>query len=455
VIVFAPGSTGALYRVSAAGGVPVPITKTTGSHRYPEFLPDGRHFLYLSREGAETKGVSLGSLDGMPSLRLALDDSNALFVGPQTSRGTTSSREANGYLLFVRQATLMAQRFDLKKLQTTGDVFPVAEQVGNIAGTGFGQFSASENGVLAYANSGGISREFVWTDRTGKPIGQALAAGDFNDFRLSLDEKRLVFSQVESGNQDIWMRDLARGIRSRLTFDAAQDNLPILSPDGLRVLWPSNRNGGLYNLYIKSATGEGQENQHLKLGTPTGWATDWSKDGRFVLYQIPGINTGQDLWIAPQLDAKPSSDGKPFPYAQGPFDEQNGSFSPDGRWIAYVSNESGADEVYVQPFPLSGGRWQISTGGGTVPRWRQDGRELFYVGADRNLMAVPVRTAGASLEPGIPNRLFPIPLFSGVVIRDEYAPSADGTRFLVSRAPGDAVAVPITVVVNWRASQEK
>jgi eukaryotic-like serine/threonine-protein kinase len=452
VIVFAPGSSGALHRLSAAGGTSTPITKTSGSHRYPHFLPDGRHFLYLAREGPETRGVSLGSLDGAPPVRLFPDDSDAIYAA---SPNGGSSAAVPGYILFVRQTTLMVVGFDPVSLTTRGEPFPLAEQVGTMAGTGFGQFSASTNGALAYANVTQGRREFIWTDRTGKQVGQRIQAGDWPDFRLSRDDQRIVFSTFEAGNQDIWIRDLARGIRARLSFDAAQDNLPIWSPDGLRVLWPSNRGSGSYNLYIKSANGDGQETVLLKLGTPTGWATDWSRDGRFILYQIPAAMTGQDLWIAPRGDGQKDVDEKPYPYLQGQFDEQNGAFSPDGRWVAYSSNESGVDEVYVQSFPASGGRWQVSTGGGITPRWKGDGSELFYIAADRNLMAVPVRAAGASFEPGTPSRLFTVPPIQGIVNRDEYAISADGTRVLLSVPAGDTAASLVTVVLNWQHAIQK
>ena len=457
VIVFAPG-TGALYRVSAAGGVPAPVTNTTGSQGFPQFLPDGHRFLYLAREGPDTSGISIGSLDGTPPVRLLPDDSNAAYVSAEASAPSSASRGARGgYLLFVRQTTLMAQPFDPNTLRTTGEMFPVVQQVGGNANSGLGQFSTSENGALVYANSGETNRELVWMDRAGKLMGPSFPAGSQADLRLAPDENRVVFSRVDSGNTDIWVRDLRRGVPSRLSFDPAIDNLPIWSPDGLRVLWPSNRNGGVFNLYIKSATGAGQEELFLKLGTPTGWATDWSHDGRFILYQISGGKTGQDLWIAPQTQGKAPGDDKPFPYLQGPFNEQNGAFSPDGRWIAYVSNESGKDEVYVQSFPLSGGRWQISAAGGTGPRWRRDGTELFYVAADRNLTAVPVRAVGASFEPGIPHSLFPTPSVSGFgfAMRDEYAVSADGNRFLVARPAGDAPAAPLTVVLHWQAGLKK
>jgi Tol biopolymer transport system component len=252
--------------------------------------------------------------------------------------------------------------------------------------------------------------------------------------------------RAESVNQNIWARDIQRGVTTRLSFDPALNNLPIWSPDELRVLWSSNRNGGAFNLVIKSATGTGQEELLVKMGTPSGWATDWSRDGRFILYQVPGAKTGQDLWIAPQF-----GDRKPFPYLQGQYDEQNGVFSPDGHRIAYSSNESGKDEVYVQSFPLSEGKWQISTGGGSEPKWRNDGTELFYVAPDRALMAAPIRTTGASFEPGVPKRLFPVPLVTWVVSRDQFAVSNDGNRFLISRPAGEAPATPITVVLNWQA----
>jgi eukaryotic-like serine/threonine-protein kinase len=451
VIVFSPGATGSLYRVSAAGGVATPITKTAGSHRYPYFLPDGRHFLYLAREAPDTRGISLGSVDGMPPVRLAPDDTNAVYA-PQATSG--SSAGPPGYILFVRQSTLMTLPFDPDSLAIRGEAVPLIEQVGVLPGSGFGLFTASSNGALAFENVSQGRRDFVWRDRTGKPVGPPVPAGDFADFRLSRDEQHIVFSQFGSGNQDIWILDLPRGIRSRLSFDVSTDNLPIWSYDGLRVLWPSNRVGGAYDLYVKAATGEGQETLLLKLGTPTGWATDWSRDGRFIMYQIPGPTTGQDLWVA-RGDGKTDGKEQPFPYLQGQFDEQNGVFSPDGRWVAYNSNESGIDEVYVQPFPASGGRWQISSGGGISPRWNGDGNELFYIASDRNLMVVPMRTAGVSLEPGTPSRLFLIPPMQGVVNRDEYAVNAAGTRFLTSVPAEGATASLIGVIINWQRGIER
>jgi Tol biopolymer transport system component len=234
-----------------------------------------------------------------------------------------------------------------------------------------------------------------------------------------------------------------------LTFNPAADNLPIWSPDGLRVLFPSRRTGA-FDLYIAAATGAGQEELLIKMGTPNGWATDWSQDGRFVLYQMPSAKGARDLWIAPQF-----GDRKPFPYLQSPFNEQNGVFSPDGRWIAYVSDESGRDEVYVQAFPLSSEKRQISTSGGSEPIWRKDGTEVFYVAADRNLMAVPVKASGATFEPGSPKPLFQAPGQPSTYNRRTYAVGGNGQRFLLTRPVGDVPAIPVTVVVNWQAGLAK
>ncbi|HEY7187280.1 MAG TPA: hypothetical protein VH436_12075, partial [Vicinamibacterales bacterium] len=203
VILFSPGSIGSLQRVSAAGGVATPITKTSGSHRYPHFLPDGRHFLYLAREAPETAGISLGSLDGAPPIRLLPDDSDGVYAARMNAGSSTGPP---GYILFVRQTTLMALPFDPVSLTARDDVFPLAEQVYTISGTGFGQFTVSTNGTLAYGNVLQAYREFLWRDRAGKQIGARFAAGDWPDFRLSRDEQRIVVSQVESGNQDIWIR---------------------------------------------------------------------------------------------------------------------------------------------------------------------------------------------------------------------------------------------------------
>jgi eukaryotic-like serine/threonine-protein kinase len=244
----------------------------------------------------------------------------------------------------MRDQTLMAQRFDDKRLEPVGAPLPVAEQVGS--SLNYGYFSASTNGVLVYRSRDKPGRqELVWMDRKGNPVESISPAGDYDNFRLSPDEKSIVFDRGDSTNQDIWVLDLHRGVPTRLTFDSGMDNLPIWSFEGSRVLWPSNRRG-TFDLYIKAATGTGQDELQVQMGTVTGWGTDWSRDGKFILYQRPGEKGAQELWIAPQ-----SGDKKPYAYLQSQFANQYGVFSPDGNWVAYVSKESGHDEVYVQHFP--------------------------------------------------------------------------------------------------------
>jgi Tol biopolymer transport system component len=438
VIVFGGAAGVPLKRVAAAGGAPVALDRPGPGEtdRNPHFLPDGRRFLYTNTGSkSEISGIYVGSLDGTPPARLLPDLSMATYA-------QSDAPGRSGYLLFLRENTLMAQAFDPDRLQLSDDIFPVAQLVGNMA--------ASDSGALAYQAGVTGMRQLIWADRTGKRMASVGPAGVYDRFRLAPDETRIVFDRVESSNTDIWTLDLLRGTTSRLTLDPATDNLPIWSSDGLRVLFPSSRNGG-FDLYIKAATGVGREELWINMETANGWGTDWSRDGRFILYQRPGANTKQDLWIAPQ-----SGDRKPFPYLQEPYSEQNGMFSPDGHWVAYMSDESGRNEVYVQAFPLSGEKRQISTGGGSDVSWRGDGAELFYLAADRNLMAVPVKVgrgpAGPTFEPGVPKALFPVP---GNRVNRSYGAASDGRRFLLSTAAADDTAIPVTVVLNWAAILKK
>ena len=352
----------------------------------------------------------------------------------------------------------MAQRFNPTRLSLSGEASPIAEKVGG--GVLWAAFSVSENGTLVYAKAGGPRAspiQLAWWDRGGKPVGAFGPPGIYDDFRLSPDEKRIAFSTSGADNVDVWVLDSVRGVSSRLSFDPGIDDPPMWSPDGLRVVWASNR-AGSFDLYVKSANGAGPEQLLVKMGTPSGWPEDWSRDGRFLLYQIPSAGKGQDLWIAPQPSNVGGGDGKPSPYLQTEFDETHGRFSPDGHWVAYTSNESGSDEVYVQPFPKSGAKFQISTGGGTEPQWRKDGAELFYIAEDQTLMAVPVKLVGSASEPlqvGESKRLFPVPLLDTFIVGRSYEVSNDGQRFLMRTLAGGASAPPLTVVLNWQVGMKK
>jgi Tol biopolymer transport system component len=436
IILLVRGPGAPIQRVPDVGGPVVDVTKKIdGQSRFqPHFLPDGRHFLYyVIGASSEINGIYVTSLEADAQAKRLLPDSTATEYAPSKVPGRSA------YLLFVRETTLMAQPFDADTVTLTGRMFPVAESVG--------RFSVSQNGALAYMAGGPPSRrqELIWVDRSGTPLGVAAAAAGYHAVRSSPDEKSIAFDRTEEGNTDVWVLDLVRGVPSRITFDPATDNLPIWSHDGRRILWLSRRSG-VVDLYIKAASGTGQDEKFTTMGTVNGWATDWSPDGKFVLYQRPGDETGQDLWMAPQSTAASGEPQKPSAYLASPFNEANGVFSPDGRWIAYESDESGRPEVYVQGFPLTNQKVQISSGGGTDAAWSKNGGELFYLAADRNLTAVPYRSTAATFEPGVGKVLFPVP---GNFVRRSYAVTGDGRRFLIGKSVDEDISEPISVVLNW------
>jgi Tol biopolymer transport system component len=449
VILFSPGPASVIFRVPAAGGIPVPVTKLAGNgagegNRFPAFLPDGVHFLYnAGSDKPEAAGVFVGSLERAAAARLLPDNTNALYEPPAVPGGTA-------HILFRREDTLMAQPFDAKGLKTTGDMFPVAEQVPISANIGFGAFSVSENGILAFRSGGAFSnRELVWMDRAGKRLGAVGKPGEFTGIAVSPDEKTLAVGIGTVSQSDIWLQDIARGVLSRFTFRSGANLSSVWSPDGSRLVFAFQTLGTYSSdIYQKPAGGNGQE-ELLLHGGINGFPNDWSPDGKWVVYQQTGQKTATDLWLLPL-----SGDHKPVSYLQTPFDEFGARFSPDGRWMAYQSNESGRFEVYVQTVPPSGAKYQISSAGGTTPQWRRDGKELFYVAADQKLMAVPVKL-GATMEAGTPQPLFPVlPLGANALGAVFYAPMRDGQRFLVNVPAGGeaAVAQPITVVTNWQRS---
>jgi len=446
VILFGGGTTSGLYRVAAAGGAATSLTTVDASqqelsHRFPSFLPDGEHFLFRLNSGqADRTGIYVGSLNSGEKQFLFAASSNARYVPLD-------------YVLFLREGTLMAQPFDARKLQISGEAFPVAEQIPQNAGA-FASFAASDNGVLAYVSGSSASYHFVWVDRTGRETKIASEPVSLNagqHFTLSPDEKRVT---LEQSGGDIWLLDLTRGTNSRFTFDPAIEAKAIWSPDGNRLVFSSTR-GNALALYQKTATGEGKDELLAPmpgLMSPNAGPTDWSRDGRFILSEQVGDKTKYDLVVMPL-----SGDRKPMPYLQSEFDEAHGRFSPDGRWVAYTSNESGRSEVYVQPFSPSGGKAQVSTGGGMLPLWRRDGKELFYVvPATGRLMSAEVRTI-PQFEAGVPKLLFTaaLALTHGMEAGNHYGVSADGQRFLLLLPVQENAPSPITVVLNWTAGLQK
>ena len=444
VIVFAPRALDVLYRVSSAGGTPVPLTRLDASrgelaHYHPHFLPDGRHFLYLAiGSQPELEGIRVGSLDSRETKPLVNTHSSAAYAPP-------------GFLLFLLDRTLMAQEFDAKRLVIAGDPFPVADEVDRLGLVRLALFSVSRTGVLVSRSGSSEATQLTWFDRQGEQLGTVGPIANYSVPWLSPDENRVAFSSAApgGGDSDIWLIDLARGTPTRFTFDPSPDLSPVWAPDGDRVLFTSLRDGH-GNLYQRAASGGGAD-EVLVQSDFSKMPNDWSADGKFILYQELNPTTSNDLWVFPVAGGQ-----KQFPFLQTPFDERQGRFSPDGRWIAYTSNESGPWEVYVRSFPDSGGKWQVSTNGGGQPQWRRDGRELFYLSADRKVMSVEVRGSGPTFDAGTPKELFTLHIQSVGLLgpRNFYAAARDGQRFLVVSVSGDPTASPTKVVLNWTADSK-
>jgi Tol biopolymer transport system component len=336
----------------------------------------------------------------------------------------------------------MAQPFDARSLRTTGDAVPVGERI--TLGSVSGHFSSSAEGVLAYrVEQASASSHLVWVDRAGRELSEAAPGGQYRDFALSPDGRRVAFGLVVSGgtSEDIWVRDLARGTSSRLTFGQGQNIWPIWTPDGSRVVWCSNRTGD-FKIYTRLASGAGGEDSLAHVPSGQDGPSDWSRDGRFVVVTRYGA-TSWDVSVLPK-----DGDRKPLDLIHSPYHERNGMLSPDGRWLVYSSTESGRAEIYVTSFPGVEGRWQISTAGGVEPFWRADGREIFYRAPDGSIMAVPVQT-DREVQAGQPVALFRTVLVADGFVRNRWAPAADGQRFLLNVPLGNATGARFAVVVNW------
>ncbi|MDQ5871037.1 MAG: protein kinase [Acidobacteriota bacterium] len=442
VILFAHSAPTPIYRVSDTGGEPETVTDLNAArgedrHRYPVFLPDGRRFLFWSRSpGREHTGIYVASLDSREARLVLKSETLAQYSDP-------------GYMLTVQQGMLVAYPFDEKSAQVRGTPIRVAESILTGNPPGFAPFTVAGANVLAYSSPFARSRRLVWFDRSGRKIGTVGEPGDYGTPSLSPDEKRIAVAiREESKNHtDIWLFDSVRGAWSRFTFDPASERAPLWSPDGSRIVFSSGSQG-LLDLYEKPAGGSGEPRLIVRSAGDK-FPTDWSRDGRYLVYHTFGGNSFWDLWVAP------TDGGKPFALFSTKYTEVQGQISPDGRWIAYASDESGRFEIYVMQFPEKRGRWQISTAGGTQPWWRGDGKEVFYLGPDQTLMSVAVRVDD-SFQAAVPTPLFranfpaPIPAFWS-----NYVATADGQRFLVSELLPEAAATPVNVVLNWTAGLKK
>jgi Tol biopolymer transport system component len=441
-----------LMQVPAGGGTCSLVTRVDPKrgelrHSAPSFLPDGRHFLYL-RLGKEEhdSGVYVGSLDSKPEAQ----STSPILKGASSARYVAAPGSSHGYVMFLRGNTLMAQRFDAGAFSVVGDAVPIAERVSDGANADNGMFTASGNGTLIYHTGEiGGNRQLTWYDRSGKSLGQVGGPGNYVSLSLSPDGKRAAIDRLDNAqnNYDVWIHDLAPGTTNRFTFDPAPDYSPVWSPDGSRIVWSAQR-GGTYSLYRKASDFSGEETAlpQPKSTAPI-YPDDWSRDGRFLLYTAVGAAGDTDLWLLPL-----QGEAKPVLFLGSRFNESQGRFSPDGRYVAYVSNESGKGEVYVRsitPDGKPGGQQMISQGGGQQPLWRRDAKELFYLWGSK-VMAVPVTTAPTFQRTGAPVALFTGPIYqggSGTLRRWDVTP--DGQKFLMVTALTEVVSEPIMVVLNW------
>jgi eukaryotic-like serine/threonine-protein kinase len=439
VIVFAPKIPGPLYRVAAGGGSPVAVTALDGSrqelsHRLPSFLPDGRHFLFFAQSGTpEHNVVYIGSLDSKERRRLGIVGSRAAYGG--------------GVVVFLRDQVLVAQKFDPSRLQLSGEPVALGDRV-SLRSTvgGDALFSVSDNGTLAYWAGEQSLTHLTWFDRHGRTLGTLGAPADNYSLSLSPDGEKVAVESIDPATQlgAIWVIDVATGIRSRFTFSQRWDWGPVWSRDGARIAFGSLR-AGPSSLYMKESSGRKAEELLVKSSAEFFGVSDWSPDGKLVVFQsIQNFKVG----VLPVAGER-----LPKFVSQTEFLEADGRLSPDGRWLAYTSNESGAWDVYVQAFPSFDRKWRVSPDGGWRPRWRADGKELFYVAPDQRLMAVPI-TTGSSFAAGIPSPLFQLHMMSmpPMYNRQEYAAAAKGDRFLVNTVAEPPLPSPVTVVLNFDAA---
>ncbi|MDP7690334.1 MAG: DegT/DnrJ/EryC1/StrS family aminotransferase [Vicinamibacterales bacterium] len=439
-------ASGELTNVEALrtfAGFGLPVILSTGmttldevggvSHAWPQFLPDGDHFLFVTTSlDPQEAGIRIGSLE------------TGNVSSPIVQTGFMARFAAPGYLLFDRGGALMAQRFDTDQLELTGDPVRVVDGVLSDPTLGSLGVSTSDRGGLAYVPAAGSTlTQLRWLDRSGNELGTVGAPGDYQNPVLSPDERRVAVQR----DGDIWLLDLERGTDQRFTFDPADDQWPVWSPDGDRILFASARETRPFDLYLKGTAGTDPAQLLLEtdeLKVPFGWSTD----GEQVSFTT--LDADYDLWLLPM-----SGDRQPTSFLSTPFQDASGVISPDGHWMAYWSDESVEFRVYVRTVPPSGGQWQISTAAGFAPRWSADGRELYWTTENNQLMAVDIDVTGdAPIVIGTPQQLFEAPFRQTPIQRNVFDVSADGERFLVNTLVEGALSAPITWVLNWPAELE-
>jgi len=444
VIVFTPHVRGGLFQVLASGGTPTSISNPDASrgetsHRWPMFLPDGKHYLYLAANFAGQKGVDaifVGSLDSKEKTFVVEASANAAYAAP-------------GYLLFYRDKTLLAQRFDLKRFSLTGEPAIIVSDIQYLPQVKQAAFAASDSGLLAAQSGAGVTRsQPVWFDRKGNELGVVGTPDVYGNVSIAPNGKSVAVDKTEIGSEnniDIWTYELDRDRAKRFSFGPGLTLAPIWSPDSSLLVYAANRQLVTQVLYMKNADGTQDEKRLLQDDKGGTAPNDWSRDGKYILY-----STGSELWLVTVPELKSSL------FLKGPSVLRNGQFSPDGKWVAYASNETGKWEIFVTSFPDAHGKWQVSMGGGEQPRWRGDGKELFYLSSDGKVMAAPVVT-GAKFDAGTPVVLFQATPRQPVVSGDlfVYDVSRDGQRFLINTQLKQQQTEPMTVVLHWTAKLNK
>jgi len=436
---------GGIMRCPASGGEASIVTQPDPSrqesaHVFPWFLPDGRRFLYLSvsRTAPESSGVYVQALDAPPGAT----PTRILATGFGAAYVPVGNREP-GHLLFMRDGALFAQAFDPARLQLTSEATRIAEPVGSFLDGAF--FSASSNGALAFKTPD-ETRQLTWRDRHGTVLGRVGEPGRYSGLALAPEQTRAVVVQGttrSTADQDLWLVDVPSGRSSRLTFDARLEAWPVWADDGKRIVFAAG--GAIGSLFEQSISGDQRE--RLLLESPQHKVpTSVSRDGRFLLYTSETIgSTRGDIWVLPL-----TGDRTPYPLIRRAFDQEQAQFSPDGRWVAYVSNESGRHEVLVRPFapandPENAGESvTVSKSGGTAPRWREDGKELFFITPERAITSVPVSVRPV-LSVGSPTTLFRAP-----GIATDWAVAADGSRFLVIAPEAGTTSTYLSLIFNWQ-----
>jgi eukaryotic-like serine/threonine-protein kinase len=459
VIVFTPSSSQNLFSVPAAGGTPEPaskldVDKGENSHRWPWFLPDGKHFIYWSRtfHSGESPVLYIGELGSLQARLLTKSD--------------TMAEYASGRLLFLRGQTLMAQPFDPGRMELSGEPQPIAEHVAVNGSTIRAMFSASETGTLVY-QSGEASTgwNLVWVGRDGKQMETVAQSSRYIGPSLSPDGSHLAIT-IFVGNQgiaDLWVLDLARATRTRMTFNGGSSGITTITssasqspwtPDGKTIFY-STITKEIFQIHAKAADGSGFEHLILETTDATASPRSVSPDGRYLVYEkrLNQNPTVAQIWALPLSSNEKPGEAKPFSIVPDAFDNKAPAISPDGKWLVYQSNESGRAEIYITAFPGGGAKWQVSSNGGITPKWRRDGKELFFLDPQDNIVAVDVNTSGSAVKLGAPHTLF-----QAVGIQRDFGPydvSADGKKFLINSGNLKEGMEPVTLVQNWTSELKK